>query len=70
MPNMAYCRFRNTATDFDACATAMEAGEEDPGPEEKAAALALLESAMEMVRDFEDGKFATWLDEAFEQSAQ
>lgn len=47
MPNMSYCRMRNTLRDFRDCVRALQDGEELSSDEAKAA-LSLIEEAKEI----------------------
>ena len=55
MPNMSYCRMRNTALDLEECLNAIEGGEYEDGiqREEKEALQQILELAHYIVNDLE-----------------
>lgn len=55
MPNMSYCRMRNTALDLEECLNAIESGEykDDILREEKEALQQILEFAHYIVNDLE-----------------
>ena len=55
MPNMSYCRMRNTALDLEECLNAIESGEykNDILREEKEALQQILEFAHYIVNDLE-----------------
>ena len=59
MPNMSYCRFRNTLMDFQDCASVLESGwdeEErlDLSSDERAACVDLILAAQDLVLRFVD----------------
>lgn len=58
MPNMSYCRFRNTKMDLEDCVYTLSDlmyNEEEPlSPEEKAAADRMYEICQEYIERYED----------------
>jgi len=53
MSNMSYCRFQNTLSDLEDCLQALqEEGIENLSPDEKRAALRLIEISKEISEDF------------------
>jgi hypothetical protein len=50
MPNMSYCRFRNTATDMDDCFEHID--DKDLSEEEKEARLLLIRYCVEIALDY------------------